>query len=76
MEASNPDFVIEFKRVENEQKYSDFSIPSVVLDKLKSQQNQRFFNFRQFKVLSKIHIAFIIEVKIHKKNLLPKPVNY
>lgn len=47
-----------------------------VLDELETQQNQRFFDFRQFRVPSKIQKAFAAGVRIHRRNLPPVPVNY
>lgn len=54
MKTSYLDSVIKSKGGEDEQKYLNFCILPAILDKLRSQQNQKFFDFRQFKVLSKI----------------------
>lgn len=76
IEAFYLDSVIEFEEVENEQEYPNFSISPAILDELENQQSQRFFDFRQFRVPSKIQTAFTAGVKIHRRNLPPKPVNY
>ena len=46
--------MIESEEMKNEQKYSNFSISPVILNDLENQQSQRFFDFRPFRVLSKI----------------------
>ena len=76
IEALYPDSVIESEGVENEQEYPNFSISPAILDELENQQSQRFFDFRQFRVPSKIQTAFTAGVKIHRRNLPPEPVNY
>ena len=47
-----------------------------VHDELETQQNQRFFDFRQFKVPSKIQKAFAAGIRIYRRNFPPVPVNY
>ena len=51
-------------------------IEPAVLDELERQQNQRFFDFRQFRVPSKVQTAFASGVKVYKRNLPPVPINY
>ena len=51
-------------------------IEPAVLDELERQQNQRFFDFRQFRVPSKVQTAFASGVKVYKRNLPSVPINY
>lgn len=76
MKTSYPDSIIKSKRVKNAQEYLNFNISPAILNELENQQSQKFFDFKQFKVLSKIQIAFTPGVKIHKRNFLLEPVNY
>ena len=47
-----------------------------IFNKLKTQQNERFFDFREFKIPFQIQKAFAASIKIHTNNLSHVPVNY
>lgn len=51
-------------------------IKPAILDKLKKQQDNRFYNFKQCYILSKLNIAFVIGLKIHKQDFLPESANF
>ena len=49
------------------------------LEQLSNQQSQRFYNFAQHKVLTKLQTAFVTGIKIakvHRQDLSPESVNY
>ena len=52
------------------------TIESAILDQLKKQQNNRFYDFNQHQIPSKLQTAFIAGIKVHKINLPSKPSNY
>ena len=64
--------------------YLDFETPKTldpeafidpsILDKLQNQQNNRFYDFRQNKIPSRLHTAFTAGT--HRRELPSKPLNY
>ena len=52
------------------------SIKSAILDQLEKQQNDKFYDFDQHRIPSKLQNAFIAGTKVHKQNLPPKPISY
>ena len=64
--------------------YLDFETPETlnpeayiepaILDELRNQQNQRFYDFRQNRIPSRIHMAFTAGT--HRRDLPIKPLNY
>ena len=50
------------------------TIEPAILDEHRSQQEHRFYDFRQRRVPSKLQTAFVAGTK--RRDLLPKPVNY
>lgn len=51
-------------------------IESTILNELKKQQNNKFYNFKQYHISSKLNTVFIANLKIYKQNLPPKPANF
>ena len=49
-------------------------IEPAILDKLQNQQNQRFYDFRQNRISSRMHTAFTAGT--HRQELLAEPLNY
>ena len=49
-------------------------IESAILDKLRNQQNQRFYDFRQDKISFRLHSAFTAGT--HRRELPAEPLNY
>lgn len=51
-------------------------LKSAILDQLKKQYNDYFYDFHQYRVFKKLQTAFIADAKIHKQNLPLKSLNY
>ena len=49
-------------------------IEPIILDKLRNQQNQRFYDFQQDRISSRLHLAFTAGT--HRHELSTKPLNY
>lgn len=74
VEPSYPDS-LKFEEVEIEMEQeleflNEDILKLAILNELKTQQNQRFFDFRQFRVTSKIQNVFVVGIKIHRRNFL------
>ena len=52
------------------------SIEPAILDQLEKQQNDRFYDFDQHRIPSKLQTAFIAGTKVHRQNLPPEPISY
>ena len=52
------------------------SIEPGILDELEKHQNNRFYDFNQHRIPSKLQTAFVAGVKVHRQNLPPEPANY
>ena len=54
--------------------YPEAYIEPAILDELRNQQNQRFYDFRQDRIPSRLHSAFTAGT--HRRELPTEPLNY
>ena len=52
------------------------SIEPAILDQLEKQRNDRFYDFDQYQILSKLQTAFITGIKVNRQNLPSEPISY
>ena len=52
------------------------TIEPAILDQLEKQQNDRFHDFNQYRIPSKLQTAFAAGIKVHRRNLPSEPSNY
>ena len=55
---------------------SSYTIEPAILDHLEKQQNDRFYDFNQHQITSKLETAFMAWIKVHRRNLQSEPSNY
>ena len=52
------------------------TIKPAIMDPLEKQQNNRFYDFNQHQISSKLQTAFIARIKVHRWNLLSELCKY
>ena len=55
-------------------KHEYFSLEPAIMIQLKKQQNNRFYNYSQYWIFSKLQTAFV--TRTYRQNLPPEPINY
>lgn len=74
--VDEPNLPTEETRYEFPDLPDSFQIEPAILDELKRQQNERFFDFEQRRTRSKLNSAFIAGARIHKRELPQAPRSY
>ena len=55
---------------------SSSNIEPAILDQLEKQQNDRFYDFDQYRIHSNLQTAFIADTKVYRQNLPSESLRY